>query len=117
MKPVQDLPVGRRRRENAMPVGGRSLYAAVTALFMCFSLALTGSGDMAQAKIVVPAGSVIEVDEATVKSVVAVFERAEQAVKPHDIDTVMAVYSQQYNYHGLKKDDIRKVWKDLFDEY
>lgn len=100
-----------------MPVGGRSLYAAVTALFMCFSLALTGSGDMAQAKIVVPAGSVIEVDEATVKSVVAVFERAEQAVKAHDLDTVMAVYSQQYNYHGLKKDDIRKVWKDLFDEY
>jgi hypothetical protein len=117
MKPVQDLPVRRRRRENAMPVGGRSLYAAVTALFMCFSLALTGSGDMAQAKIVVPAGSVIEVDEATVKSVVAVFERAEQAVKAHDLDTVMAVYSQQYNYHGLKKDDIRKVWKDLFDEY
>jgi hypothetical protein len=29
----------------------------------------------------------------------------------------MAAYSSQYNYHGLKKDDIRKVWKDLFDEY
>ncbi len=93
------------------------MYAAITTLLMCFSLTLTGPGGTAQAKIVVPAGSVIEVDEATVKSVVAIFERAEQAAKAHDLDTVMAAYSQQYNYHGLKKDDIRKVWKDLFDEY
>jgi hypothetical protein len=117
MKPVQNLPVVQRGREKAMPVGGRNMYAAMTALFMCFSLTLTGSGGTAQAKIVVPSGSVIEVDEATVKSVVAIFERAEQAAKAHDLDTVMAAYSQQYNYHGLKKDDIRKVWKDLFDEY
>ncbi|MBH0184416.1 MAG: hypothetical protein HP477_03060 [Nitrospira sp.] len=100
-----------------MPVGGWNMYAAVTVLFMCVSLTLTGPGGTAQAKIVVPAGSVIEVDGVIVKSVVAMFERAEQAVKDHELDTVMAVYSQQYNYHGLKKDDIRKVWKDLFDEY
>jgi hypothetical protein len=93
------------------------MYAAITVLLMCFSLTLTGPGGTAQAKIVVPAGSVIEVDGATVKSVVAMFERAEQAVKAHDLDAVMAVYSSQYNYHGLKKEDIRKVWKDLFDEY
>lgn len=73
--------------------------------------------ETAQAKIVVPAGSVIEVDEATVKAVVSVFERAEQAIKAHDLEMVMAVYSSQYNYHGLKKDDIRKVWRELFDEY
>ncbi|MBH0179693.1 MAG: hypothetical protein HP491_17980 [Nitrospira sp.] len=100
-----------------MPIGGRYMYAAVTVLFMCISLTLTGPGSTAQAKIVVPAGSVIEVDGVTVKSVVAMFERAEQAVKAHDLNTVMAVYSQQYNYHGLKKDDIRKIWRDLFDEY
>lgn len=57
----------------------------------------------AAAKIVVPPGSVTEVDEATVKA--------------HDLEKVMAVYSPQYNYHGLKKNDLRKIWKELFDEY
>ena len=117
MKPVQDLLVMRRRRENAMTVQGRRMCSAITALLMFFSLTLTDFAGRALAKIVVPAGSVIEVDEATVKSAVAMFERAEQAVKTHDLDTTMAVYSSQYNYHRLTKADIRKVWKDLFDEY
>jgi hypothetical protein len=94
---------------------GRRIGAAFAALAMIIvSLGVMGP---AGAKIVVPDGSVIEVDDATVKSVVAMFERAEQAVKGHDLDAVMAAYSSQYNYHGLKRDDIRKVWKDLFDEY
>ena len=100
-----------------MTVQGRRMCSAITALLMFFSLTLTDFAGRALAKIVVPAGSVIEVDEATVKSVVAMFERAEQAVKTHDLDTTMAVYSSQYNYHRLTKADIRKVWKDLFDEY
>ena len=91
------------------------MCAAITAL-MIVTASLVGMGT-AQAKIVVPAGSTIDVDEATVTAVVGMFERAEQAVKAHDLETVMTMYSPQYNYHGLKKDDIRKVWKDLFDEY
>lgn len=75
-----------------------------------------GSGTVA-AKIVVPSGSVIEVDEATVNTVVKAFEQAEHAIKAHDLETVMAIYSSQYNYHGLKKHDIHKIWKDLFEEY
>ncbi|MBH0191023.1 MAG: hypothetical protein HP492_04505 [Nitrospira sp.] len=94
---------------------GRRIRAAVIVLTI-ITCALAGL-DRAGAKIVVPDSSVIEVDDATVKSVVAMFERAEQAVKARDLDAVMATYSSQYNYHGLKKDDIRKVWKDLFDEY
>jgi len=98
-----------------MTVRGRTVRATITA-FMIMTASLVGMG-MAQAKIVVPAGSIIEVDEATVNTVVAMFERAEQAVKAHDLETVMAAYFPQYSYHGLKKDDVRKVWKDLFDEY
>jgi hypothetical protein len=93
------------------------MCATVTALFILSCLTLTGPAGTAQAKIVVLPDSVIEVDEATIKSVVAMFERAEQAVKARDLDSVMDVYSQQYNYHGLKKEDIRRVWKDLFNEY
>lgn len=94
---------------------GRRIGAAVIALtiIVCALIGL----DKAGAKIVVPDGSVIEIDDAAVKSIVVMFERAEQAVKARDLDAVMAAYSSQYNYHGLKKDDIRKVWKDLFDEY
>lgn len=78
---------------------------------------LAGMGT-AEAKIVVPpTGSVIEVDQATLKSVIGAFEQAEEAIKAHDLDKVMGIYSSQYNYHGLKKDDIRKIWKELFDEY
>lgn len=94
---------------------GRRIRATAIVLTI-FTCALAGL-DRAGAKIVVPDSSVIEVDDATVKSVVAMFERAEQAVKARDLDAVMATYSPHYNYHGLKKDDIRRVWKDLFDEY
>jgi hypothetical protein len=98
-----------------MTLRGRTVLATIATL-MIVTASLVGM-ETAQAKIVVPTGSVIEVDEATVNAVVGAFERAEQAVKAHDLETVMAVYSPQYNYHGLKKEDIRKVWKDLFDEY
>jgi hypothetical protein len=94
---------------------GRIIFTAViTVIVLTASLA---GMEPAQAKIVIPAGSVIEVDEPTVKTVVEAFEQAEEAVKVRDLDRVMAIYSSQYNYHGLKKEDIRKVWKELFDEY
>ncbi|MGQ0666639.1 MAG: hypothetical protein ACT4O4_06360, partial [Nitrospiraceae bacterium] len=56
---------------------------------------LVGMGT-AEAKIAVPAGAAIEVDESTVNAVVAVFERAEQAIKAHDLEMVMAAYASQY---------------------
>jgi hypothetical protein len=77
---------------------------------------LAGIGTAA-AKIVVPTRAEIEVDVATLKAVVGAFDQAEEAIKAHDLEKVMAIYSPEYNYHGLKKDDIRKIWKDLFDEY
>lgn len=58
-----------------------------------------------------------EAKEQTVKEILAVFERAEQAVKNRDIEGVMALYSKQYNYHGLKRADVRKLWMDLFEHY
>jgi hypothetical protein len=95
---------------------GRSLSAAVVHLTILIAF-LAGIG-ATEAKIVVPpSGSVIEVDGATLKAVVGIFEEAEGAIKAHDLEKVMAIYSPHYNYHGLKKDDLRKIWKDLFDEY
>jgi hypothetical protein len=96
-----------------MTVPWRTLLRTIAFLML---VSLFGFGT-AQAKIVVPAGAVIEADDATVSSIVSMFERAEQAIKAHDLETVLSLYSSKYNYHGLKKDDIRKIWKDLFDEY
>jgi hypothetical protein len=94
----------------------RSVFGAVAHLTILI-LFLAGIGT-AEAKIVVPpSGSVIEVDVTTLKAVVGTFEQAEDAIKAHDLEKVMAIYSPHYNYHGLKKDDLRKIWKDLFDEY
>lgn len=98
-----------------MSVHGRT--ASTVASFIILIACTTGIVT-AEAKIVVPpTGSVIEVDTATLKAVIGTFEQAEEAIKAHDLDKVMDMYSPQYNYHGLKKDDIRKIWKELFDEY
>ena len=98
-----------------MIVRGRTAW---TITYLIVVIRLLFSIGTAEAKIVVPAaGSVIEVDTATLKAVVGTFEQGEAAIKSHDLDKVMAMYSPQYNYHGLKKDDLRTIWKDLFDEY
>jgi len=95
---------------------GRSLLGAV--VHFTILIAFLAGIQATEAKIVVPpSGSVIEVDGATLKAVVGIFEEAEGAIKAHDLEKVMAIYSPQYNYHGLKKDDLRKIWKELFGEY
>jgi hypothetical protein len=97
-----------------MTVRVRSILVAITVFLI---LTFFPGVETAQAKIVVPSGSVIEVDRATLKAIVDTFEQAEEAIKAHNLEQVMAIYSPQYNYHGLKNDDVRKIWKDLFDEY
>ncbi|HXX74514.1 MAG TPA: hypothetical protein VEI50_05265 [Nitrospiraceae bacterium] len=99
-----------------MMTGRECRVLRVVDFLMIVALSVSGLGT-AEAKIVVPAGAVIEADDATVSSIVTMFERAEQAVKAHDLETLLSLYSSQYNYHGLKKVDVRKIWKDLFDEY
>jgi hypothetical protein len=92
--------------------------AALTITYLIIMIGFLAGMRTAEAKIVVPpSGSVIEVDMATLKTVLGIFEETEEAIKAHDLEKVMAIYSPQYNYHGLKKDDIHKIWKDLFDEY
>lgn len=59
-------------------------------------------------------GTTLEADEETVKAILATFERAEEALKARDIDGIMAVYSEAYNYYGLGKADIRPIWESLF---
>lgn len=105
--------IGRRRGNDEWT--RVDLLRALTVLLTVI-LTLFGLGS-AEAKIVVPGNVAIDADDGTVTGVLAMFERAEQAVKAHDLETLLSFYSSEYNYHGLKKDDVRKIWKDLFDEY
>lgn len=59
-------------------------------------------------------GTTLEADQETVKAILATFERAEDALKARDIDGIMALYSESYNYHGLRKSDMRRIWESLF---
>jgi hypothetical protein len=91
--------------------------ATVISLFTAALLCAPGIGPRVSAETLLLPGTQEEANDKTVKEMLAVFERADQAVRNRDIEGVMAVYSKQYNYHGLKKPDIRKVWMDLFDNY
>ena len=89
---------------------GRWMLVAVAAL----SLA---TGTTGQATTSIPQGAIVEVDQATVSQILDVFHKAEAAIAVGNLDGVMALYATQYNYHGLKHADVRKIWFDLFDEY
>ena len=69
------------------------------------------------AKTQVTPSTIQEVEPQTAKELLATFEQAEQALQAHDLDGIMALYSDDYYYHGLKKPDIRKVWNQLFEHY
>jgi hypothetical protein len=47
----------------------------------------------------------------------AAFERAESALKKEDIEALMQFYAPSYDYHGLKEDDVRRVWTEVFEHY
>jgi len=88
----------------------RWIFVAVAAL----SLA---TGTTGQATTSIQKSAVVEVDQATVNQILDVFHKAESAIDAGNLDGIMALYATQYNYHGLKQADIRKVWFDLFEEY
>lgn len=70
-----------------------------------------------EAKTQLMPGGIQEVDSETLKELLSTFEQAEQAMQARDVDRIMALYSDDYFYHGLKKVDVQKIWKQLFDHY
>lgn len=56
-------------------------------------------------------------DRATLSDIVKAFERAEAAVQKGDVNGLMPFYANAYNYHGLKRTDVRRVWQEVFAHY
>lgn len=61
--------------------------------------------------------AVIEADQQSLAELIGTFDRAQEAIRARDIDALMGLYAQNYQYHGLKRGDIRKIWADLFARY
>jgi hypothetical protein len=59
----------------------------------------------------------VEADEQTVAEVIGTFDQAQEAIRARNLDGLMALYAQGYQYYGLRKDDIRQLWADLFAHY
>ena len=56
-------------------------------------------------------------DHPAVKGLLAAFERAEAALVKEDADELMRFYASTYDYHGLKADDVHRVWGEVFEHY
>lgn len=52
-----------------------------------------------------------------VKGLLAAFERAESALKKEDLNGLMTFYAPAYDYHGLKGNDVRRIWSEVFEHY
>jgi hypothetical protein len=62
-------------------------------------------------------GAKVEADPQTLLELTSTFDRAEEAIRARDVEGLMALYSDKYRYLELKKQDIRKIWQDLFSQY
>ncbi len=61
--------------------------------------------------------AVIEADQESLNELIGTFDQAQEAIRARDVDGLMALYSSDYQYHGLKRQDIRKIWEELFARY
>jgi len=62
-------------------------------------------------------GMGVDADRPVIKELVAAFNEAEAALKKVDLDALMKFYATAYNYHGLKRSDVRRVWEEVFLHY
>lgn len=72
---------------------------------------------VAHAEVRLLPGAAADLDQATTEAVIRTFRAADEAIRARDVNGVIALYSEQYDYHGLKRPDMRKVWANLFDEF
>jgi hypothetical protein len=65
----------------------------------------------------IAASADIQTDQRTVEELLVTFHRADKALHQQDLDTLMNIYSKNYNYHGIDKAELRNIWQDLFTQY
>ncbi|HEU4684843.1 MAG TPA: nuclear transport factor 2 family protein [Nitrospira sp.] len=81
----------------------------ISAILGCPSPALTLTQILPDAKV--------EADQQSLTEIIGTFDRAEEAIRARDLNGMMELYAENYQYHGLKRDDVRNIWADLFSQY
>jgi hypothetical protein len=56
-------------------------------------------------------------NQSVIKELGVAFNEAEEAVKKANLDALMKFYATTYNYHGLKRSEVRRVWEEVFLHY
>jgi len=106
------------KTDLALFTGGRPLNTQLIAMGFALVVGMSLSAlSITEAKTHLTPSTIQEVDPQTLKELLSTFEQAEQAMQARDLDGIMALYSNEYLYHGLKKPDIRKIWSQLFEHY
>jgi len=59
----------------------------------------------------------VEGDPQRITELIGTFDRAQEAIRAHDLDAMMALYAPDYHHRDLKKADIRQIWDELFAHY
>ncbi len=67
--------------------------------------------------IMVDSWAEVKVDDATAAGILAAFNRAEAALQAGWLDDLMDLYSDGYSYHGLTKQELRKIWGELLQQH
>jgi ketosteroid isomerase-like protein len=88
-------------------------------------LVLAGTLILTQCRPPTPIAAVVEfapgvgvdADQPVMRELIAAFNEAETSVKKADLDRLMKFYATDYNYHGLKRSDVRRVWEEVFLHY
>ena len=90
-----------------------------TALLMLLSagLWLQGTALPALAETKMSKQMEVQANQKEVNAILTAFDKAEKALRAQDLDDLMALYSKDYDYHGLTKNNVRDLWKDLFSKY
>jgi ketosteroid isomerase-like protein len=92
------------------------IQQAMALCALCASWTLWTSS-LGEAKTQLTPTTIQEVEEQTVNELLSTFQQAEQAMQARDLESIMTLYSDEYQYHGLKKADIKNIWRQLFDHY
>lgn len=71
----------------------------------------------ALAKHNIARGADVQLDDSTFREIHETFHRAEHALAHGDTDALMAEYSEDFGWGNLKKDDMRKIWTQVFRRY
>jgi hypothetical protein len=69
------------------------------------------------ATVDISSAAVSAADPRVLKELTAAFDRAETAVNSGNVDALMPFYADTYNYHGLKRPDVRRIWEEVFTHY